>query len=643
MRRSASAVAAGLLCVTFLNADSQAVLTQFQGGPAVTSINALTQEQATATRLPNDAAFFAKDGPGDFIYSVNSNSPVAFTATSVATGATTYTTPIPLANTTIGVVLSPVAGTAYVVGNSDESQGLITVIDTKTGAVQTTLTLNPQDSVKAPPQITNNGSTVALLTSSGLAVVNTQTLSVRYVSIGSATQAIALDAAGHAFVLENEAAQIISLGSGAVLKTLTGLPNGSGPLAVTSDGSAFYYVFLQNLIAVETSSGKSTSVPIANVPSGNFPAPTLAMSTDNLTLYYLDPLQGVIATIATASLKVTGSFPAPGIATGMTLGPNSRLDLFTGLPQIFVVDITTGGIESSFPGSWPGGVVDSTGTVYYSYSPESVEAIDLLTKAPAAFGLTGLTQFGELSSNVALGPGDKSLFATGSDSSGVFVAKLVLPSLTTVQEYRLPPAPELGFGSYLSVSGLAVSPDGATLYVPVTVYGDGDARAEYATTAISGIYLFNVASGRIAGVIPDTLPAAIVDFKISPDGLTGYALYSQKGVQTLDLTTGAPLGVYPPPAEFASGTALSLSADGSQLAAVYSYSPGAISVYATKTGLQAGLIVTPAEATAFAFAPDGTTGIAGTTSGFSLVDASSFMVTSSVAIQGGVGGIAIIP
>jgi YVTN family beta-propeller protein len=463
---------------------------------------------------------------------------------STATNTITRTITDPSFDEPMAVALSPSGSELYVLNIS----GTVSVVSTTTDSVTAVIGTANGEAIYPTPQgivISPDGTTayVAHYSLGIVSVLNLTTNSVTRTITVSSPEALALTPSGKdlyvsdGFDASSPGVEEISTTTGSVVGSVTGLTPGDGyaSLDVSPDGSTLYVV--------------NNAGYVDNVPT---------------------------ATNAVAS-TVSGFSGQPGDSV---LSPNGSA-LYVGEgTDVAVVDTATGTIADEIPfgsaaiiGNLPAvsalAVSPSGGSVYVAGTQYGLGEFGVISTATAT--LTGLTPTVGLNPvAVAFSPDGKQAYVVNGEWLKVPASVTVIDTATGIATAVIQ-LPEYSFPD-----GIAVSPDGQTIYVT-------DSGTSIPAEAGDTVSVIDAATDAVTGSI--TVGNAPAGAAFSPDGTTAYVANSDDNtVSVIDVATETAINT------------INVGTD-----------PGSVAV-----------------------SPDGSTVYVGTRQGISVIDTASDTVTASI-------------
>ncbi len=502
-----------------------------KGGLGVVSVLNLTKDSVTRTiSVPSPSALaLSPNGKELYVSTASAEGPgvsVISTATDAVTGSISG-----LISGGSSLVVSPDGSSLYIM---EGAYGAVAIAKTATSAVVDTVTAfdEPDAAVLSPSGkslYVTDGSSVAIMDTSTDAVTNSIAIGQPAVGASSGVAAIAITPDGNSVYV---AGTINYLGVLAVINTATDTLSGTvpivgedpGALVVSPDGEKVYVAnrgfnlggtFGDGITVI----GTATETAVATIPASTGllgPGPNgLAVSPDGKTLYVANdpPLFGdnTVSVINTATDVVTGTITVGSDPAGITVSPDGKTAYVANSADatVSVIDTATNTVINTInvvgsPDSMA--VSPDDKTLYVGGSGISV--IDTTSDT-----VTATIPDATASSPIVLSPDGQALYS----GNGA-----VISTKTDAVARQLP----IGCGL-----GMAISPDGKTLYV---------------AACGGGVLVIDTSSGNVTATVAD--PSFSQNYTSNPDIIAvapnGKAVYladsDNDSVHVITLVTQAP-------------------------------------------------------------------------------------------------------
>ncbi len=339
-------VGLGLLAVLFSAGATFAQINAYVASTGNTSVltfdTATNTQTATVTGTGSRVVVLSPDGK--FLYSTNFD---GISKIDLATN--TIVGSVVTGQLVIGIALTSDGATAY---TADNGTGTVSVVDTATMTVTTTLPIAPQAATTTP-----DGSAIWVSSNifvppfpAVMYVIDPTTNTFTNFPLGhgsSAPSSIAFTPNGAFAYLANFSANLVSVIDTATQTEVATITAGNRPfyVAVTPDG-AFAYVanLLSNNVSIIDT---ATNTVAATVSVGSFPR-ALAFTPDGAFAYVTNFNDNTISVIDTVTQAVVSTFPAGSRPWGIVITKDSDHD---GVPDN----------RDNCPSTAPGDTVDSSG------------------------------------------------------------------------------------------------------------------------------------------------------------------------------------------------------------------------------------------------------------------------------------------
>jgi YVTN family beta-propeller protein len=418
---------------------------------------------------------------------------------------------------------------------------------------------------------------------------------------------------------------VVSTASLTVTATI-GTPNGSDQypnpeaIVVSPDGTTGYVshgglgiVSVLNLATDSVTRTITVSSPTA-----------LALSPDGRELYATAGVGAVenVSVIATATDTITGTIPSVGFAyTTLAVSPSGSLLYITEDGDIVVYDTTTKAVVHTITGAGRASVLSPDGATLYAADASTLDTVDVINTATNAIirSITiGTPEIGSSAGTAALaiGPDGHFLYA-----AGLFDYQGTLTVINTARAAVSGAVPTVG----AEPIAVAFSPDGTKAYVASSGFNVG-------ATFGAGITVIDTATGIATAAIASA-PGGLIGpdgVALSPDGKTLYVAnsgsqFSGNTLSVIDTSTDtitATVTVGRGP------QGIAVSPDGTT-AYVANATDGTVSVVDTATRTAINAINVGRSAGSVVVSPDGKT-LYTTCLGVSAIDTASGQVTATI-------------
>ena len=239
-------------------------------------------------------------------------------------------------------VADPVRVLGYVANNG----GGVSVLDTATNAVTTTLIDSTGDSpYGVGVAFDGTRAYVTNVRDDTLTVIDTPTNTVdAAVPVGDGPAGVVVSpSGGHAYV-SNYLAGTVSIVDAATLATTETIPVGANAdgIAITPNGKRLYVAHDVTGPGTVSVVDTTTNTKIATIPTGNTPT-AVAVTPDGAKLVVVNKLSNNVAVVDTTSNTVIGTVPVSFIPHGVAISPDGARAYVTNSEghSLSVVDLTT--------------------------------------------------------------------------------------------------------------------------------------------------------------------------------------------------------------------------------------------------------------------------------------------------------------
>ncbi|MFD0207104.1 MULTISPECIES: YncE family protein [Saccharothrix] len=221
------------------------------------------------------------------------------------------------------VAQDPVRVLGYVANNG----GGVSVLDTATNAVTTTLVDSTGDSpYGVGVAFDGTRAYVTNVRDDTLTVIDTPTNTVdAAVPVGDGPAGVVVSPSGGHVYVSNYAAGTVSVVDAATLTTTETIPVGANAdgIAITPDGKRLYVA--HDVVGAGTVSvvDTTTNTELADLPTGNTPT-AVAVTPDGTKLVVVNKFSNNVAIVDTTSNTVTGTIPVSFIPHGIAISPNGH-------------------------------------------------------------------------------------------------------------------------------------------------------------------------------------------------------------------------------------------------------------------------------------------------------------------------------
>lgn len=465
-------------------------------------------------------AVYSVDGTKVYVSNTNSQS---VSVLSAETGATLAT--VPVGYQVQWEVVSPNGALLYVESFDVANVYHIVAIDTATNTVNAVLEI-PDYFVDAMT-LSPDGATIYVAGLQGLYVINANPLAISTIVAfpNGASQSITPDGK-YLYIAQlgtpgntQETVQVVSTSTYAAVQSIPLQANVSaGFIQITPDGSQawigefpLYNGYPNIIVEISTSTYQTTTITLpANQSAG-----AIVFSPDSTKAYV--PVNGPdIAVMSVATGKLVGIINSIGGVGGVAISPDGSTLLSPSSGTADLVAIS--GISASTPARVPIGAMDYGNQLYLQYgavavSPDAkrVYATDYASDSVAVIATASKkviysAPVGATPVGVVVSPDSSKVYAVNSYSDSVTAIDAQTFKSTTIA------IPEANQGY---PSAIAISPDGATVYVAVD-----NPQPDFGTAAcwIVGI---DTGTNQVTSATRIYYPMA---FAVSPDGSAIYVI-----------------------------------------------------------------------------------------------------------------------
>ncbi len=271
----------------------------------------------------------------------------------------TRVTSIRVGDYPFGAAINPAGSRVYVGIMKYDGPGTVSVVDTATNSVVTTVPVGHSPQQMA---VTSNGTRLYVVTSNGttgegeVSVIDTANNTVvKKIAVSKFPGHIAISRDDRrAYVTRSGGVSIIDTASNTVVGEIVSVSS-PGPLAISGDGKRLYIAHDKGLSVVDTADGTLVTTVTMTTEAG---VSSLAVSPTGSHVYMVLPIEGVVAVINTASYTVESTIPTIYGAAGLAVTRDGKRAIVT------------------HPGNFYGGRLP--------WTDDSVSVLDTATKAIVA-------------------------------------------------------------------------------------------------------------------------------------------------------------------------------------------------------------------------------------------------------------------
>ncbi len=550
----------------------------------------------------------------------------------IDTATRTVTGTITVGSGPSGLAMTPDGTTLYVTNSYDDT---ISVVDTATNTVIATIEL---DATPSNPAAAPDGSAVYVVHSGGVYVVDTTTHTVvkniAVAGMGSSSRAVEFAPGGAtAYVTTGPGVAVIDTATRTVTRIIE-TEHSPGDIAVSADGHTVYVTDAVGgyVLAVDTATDET--VATISVPFASY----LDMSADGTLLYVTQVFGAATAVIDTATNTVLTTIPVGGRPHGVAFSPTGDLAYVGNVNSGTVSVIWTGTADHVAPPSVSVVVGEpdaTTGAVILTVTTAdddgdhvtvTVSGLDRGTVVHNGDGTLTYTPF--FSARLAAASSDavEQITVTGSDVHGYSTSATAVVDIAGFTPNTIADLASVG-----DTNALVVAADGKTAYL--------------ARLRNNDVAVFDTATHTVIATIPvgDT-PRGLA---ISPDGATLWVANSGLGtgvgsISVIDLATNTVVHTIPPSSS-GSPYAVAFSTNGTR---VYVTDRGnnVIRVFDAATRATVATLATGQAHRGIAVLPDGSAlYVTGDVGKVLVIDTETNTVAGTINVDGLPGGAVVSP